>query len=140
MIQKLLSQILFLLDKMFIMSWENLTLFTLGNQKGLNSPAQQAFPYEPNEVSGREKEFSHSLVPFALALFSARPECENSFSRPDISFGLYGNACYAGKVELPDADHDDVSIRIQLIQRNGFKARQMSKEQTKMPRFRLEGP
>ena len=36
-----------------------------------------------------------SLVFFALAPFSARPECENSFSRSDISFGSYGNACYA---------------------------------------------
>ena len=41
-----------------------------------------------------------SLVLFALAPFSARPECENSFSRPDISFGSYGNACYAGKIIL----------------------------------------
>ena len=38
-----------------------------------------------------------SLVLFALAPFSASPECENSFSRPDTSFGSYGNACYAGK-------------------------------------------
>ena len=42
---------------------------------------------------------SPSLVLFALAPFSARPECENSFSRPDTSFGSYGNACYAGKSE-----------------------------------------
>ena len=41
-----------------------------------------------------------SLVLFALAPFSARPECENSFSRPDISFGSYGNACYAGNQNL----------------------------------------
>ena len=38
-----------------------------------------------------------SLILFALAPFSARPECENFFSRPDISFGSYENACYAGK-------------------------------------------
>ena len=37
-----------------------------------------------------------SLVLFPLAPFSARPECENSFSRPDIPFRSYGNACYAG--------------------------------------------
>ena len=41
-----------------------------------------------------------SLVLFALAPFFARPECENSFSRPDTSFRSYGNACYAGKFGL----------------------------------------
>ena len=34
---------------------------------------------------------------FALFI-SARPECENSFSRPYISFGSYGNTCYAGNL------------------------------------------
>ena len=41
------------------------------------------------------------LVLFVVAPFSARPECETpsrGFSRPDISFGSYGNACYEGNI------------------------------------------
>ena len=33
---------------------------------------------------------------FALALFLRRPNTTSSFSRSDISFGSYGNACYVG--------------------------------------------
>ena len=39
-----------------------------------------------------------SLILFALASFSPSPEWKNSFSRPDTSFGSYGNACYAGNI------------------------------------------
>ena len=37
-----------------------------------------------------------SFYLFALALFSARPECEKLLSAARISFASYGNACYAG--------------------------------------------
>ena len=59
--------------------------------------ARRSFRIRDARKMGREQNVPPSLVLFALAPFSSRPKCENSFSRPDISFGSYGNACYARK-------------------------------------------
>ena len=52
----------------------------------------------------RKKEFSFfALFPartFCSRPISARPVWESSFSRPYISYGSYGNACYASNWDM----------------------------------------
>ena len=52
---------------------------------------------------------------FALAPFLRGPNTTNSFSRSDISFGSYGNSCYAG-------------VRLRLTGQQGSEGRKCSKQ------------
>ena len=59
--------------------------------------ASIAFWDEPNEISGHKKEFSHSghVENWSFLLLPHFPHI-NSFSWPNVLFGLYWNASYAG--------------------------------------------
>ena len=59
--------------------------------------ASIAFQHEPNEILRCKKEFSHlgHVEKWGFLLSPHFPPI-NSFSRPNFSVNLFGNACYAG--------------------------------------------